>query len=162
MACKGYQVLLRRNRIRHETSAPYSPHQNGTAERNWRTLFDMARCMLLESQLTKELWLYAVQTAAVVRNRFFNNRTRQTPYFMLTGRRPNVSRMQTFGTVWYAYRQDRKELDSLRDNNTFTPPYLRARKQWGVDGCILSKAMLMDLISIRPAMSRRGTVRRWV
>lgn len=57
---QGYQVLLCRNRIRHETSAPYSPHQNGTAERNWRTLFDMARCMLLESQLPKELWPYAV------------------------------------------------------------------------------------------------------
>jgi len=29
---QGYQALLCRNRIRHETSAPYSPHQNGTAE----------------------------------------------------------------------------------------------------------------------------------
>ena len=27
--------------IRYETSAPNSPHQNGTAERNWRTLFEM-------------------------------------------------------------------------------------------------------------------------
>lgn len=47
---QDYQALLHRNRIRHETSAPYSPHQNGTAERNWRTLFELARCMLLESQ----------------------------------------------------------------------------------------------------------------
>lgn len=116
---QGYQALLRRNRIRHETSAPYSPHQNGTAERNWRTLFDMARCMLLGSQLPKELWPYAVQTAVVVRNRCFNNRTRQTPYFMLTGRRPNVSRMQTFGTVCYAYRQNRKKLDSKSDKGIF-------------------------------------------
>ena len=115
---QGYQALLRRNRIRHETS-PYSPHQNGTAERNWRTLFDMARCMLLESQLAKELWPYAVQTAAVVRNRCFNNRTRETPYFMLRGRRPNVSRMQKFGTVCYAYRQDRKKLESRSDKGIF-------------------------------------------
>lgn len=82
---KNYQALLRRNRIRHETSEPYSLHQNGTAERNWHTLFDMARCMLLESELPKDLWPYAVQTAAVVRNRCFNNRTKQTPYFLLTG-----------------------------------------------------------------------------
>src|SRR4029434_1751079 len=53
---QGYQALLRRKRIRHETQAPYSQHQIGTAERNCRTLFDMARCMLLESQLAKELW----------------------------------------------------------------------------------------------------------
>ena len=116
---QGYQALLRRNRIRHQTSAPYSPHQNGTAERNWRTLFDMARCMLLESQLPKELWPYAVQTAAVVRNRCFNNRTRQTPYFMLTGRGPNVSRMQKFGTVCYSYRQDGKKLDSKAAKGIF-------------------------------------------
>lgn len=30
-----FQSLLRSNRIRHETSAPYSPHQKGTAERGW-------------------------------------------------------------------------------------------------------------------------------
>lgn len=35
---KEFQSLLSKNGIRHETSAPYSPHQNGTAERNWRTL----------------------------------------------------------------------------------------------------------------------------
>ena len=46
-----FQTLMRKNKIRHETSAPYSPHQNGTAERGWRTLFDMGRCMLAESKL---------------------------------------------------------------------------------------------------------------
>ena len=33
-----FQSLLSKNVIRHETLAPYSPHRNGTAERNWRTL----------------------------------------------------------------------------------------------------------------------------
>lgn len=92
-----HQALMCRKGIRHETSAPYSPHQNGTAECNWRTLFNMARCMLIESKLPKMLWTYAVQTAAVVRNRCFNNRTKQTPYYMLTGRQPNIAKMQKFG-----------------------------------------------------------------
>ena len=39
--------LLMKNKIKHETSAPYSPHQNGTAERIWHTLFEMARCLLI-------------------------------------------------------------------------------------------------------------------
>lgn len=68
---KEFQGLLRENMISHQTSAPYSPHQNGTAERNWRTLFDMGRCMLLESKLPKNLWRFAVQTAAQVRNRCY-------------------------------------------------------------------------------------------
>lgn len=65
---KEYQGLMTKRGVRHETSAPYSPHQNGKAKRNWRTLFDMAWCMLLGSNLPKTLWTHAVQTAAVVRN----------------------------------------------------------------------------------------------
>ena len=41
-----FQRLLILNRIKHEQSAPYSPHQNGTAEQSYRTLFSMARCLL--------------------------------------------------------------------------------------------------------------------
>lgn len=91
---RGYQDLLLKHGIRHETSA----HQNGTAERNWRTIFDMARCLLTDSGLPKQLWTYAVQTAAVVRNRCFNKRTEQAPVEALTGRRPDLSRMQKSGT----------------------------------------------------------------
>ena len=34
-----FKSLLLKNHIKHEQSAPYSPHQNGTAERAWRSLF---------------------------------------------------------------------------------------------------------------------------
>lgn len=61
---REFQTLLRKNKIRHETSCPYSPHQNGTAEREGRTLFEMARCKLIESDLPKSLWHYAIQEAA--------------------------------------------------------------------------------------------------
>ena len=101
---KGFQALLNKNRIKHETSAPYSPHQNGTAERGWRTLFEMGRCLLLESKLPDRLWNYAIQTAAHIRNRCFSRRTKQTPYQMLTGRKPNVSRMHKFCSACFTYR----------------------------------------------------------
>ena len=38
-----FETLLTKNRIKQEFSAPCSPHQNGTAERSWRTIFEMAR-----------------------------------------------------------------------------------------------------------------------
>ena len=50
-----FNMLMSKNKIKHETSAPNSPHQNGTAERSWRSLFDMARCLLLDSKLPKLL-----------------------------------------------------------------------------------------------------------
>ena len=62
-----FQTLLRKNKIRHETSCPYSSHQNGTAEREGRTLFEMARCKLIDSDLPKSLWHYAIQEAAYTR-----------------------------------------------------------------------------------------------
>ena len=50
-----FEALMTSNGIHHEKSARYSPHQNETAERTWRTLFDMARCLLLEAKLPKYL-----------------------------------------------------------------------------------------------------------
>ncbi|KAL6461003.1 hypothetical protein MHYP_G00309690 [Metynnis hypsauchen] len=106
-----YQSLLRDNAIKHERSAPYSPHQNGTAERNWRTVFEMVRCMLIESGLPKELWPYAARTAAVIRNRCYCKRTGETPYFLFTGKRPDLSKMKKFGSECMVYEQNKKKLD---------------------------------------------------
>ena len=106
-----FKSLLEKNKIMHEMSAPYSPHQNGTAERHWRTLFEMGRCLLLHSNLCKEFWPYAVMTAAYIRNRCFNNRLKQTAYFAITGKKSNLSNMRVFGSECYAYKQDKKKLD---------------------------------------------------
>ena len=50
---KQFTDLLLQHSIKHETSAPYSPHQNGVAERGWSMLFEMGRYFLLESGLPK-------------------------------------------------------------------------------------------------------------
>ena len=106
-----FKSLLSENKIKHETSAPYSPHQNGTAERHWRTLFEMGRCMLIQANLGKALWPYSIMAAAYIRNRCYNNRLKQTPYFALTSRKPNLANMRVFGSVCYAYEQDKQKLD---------------------------------------------------
>ena len=127
---REFQTLLRKNKIRHETSCPYSPHQNGTAEREGRTLFEMARCKLIDSGLPKSLWHYAIQEAAYTRNRCFNKHTGTTPYTAMTGKRCNLGSMHTFGSVCYAYQQDRGKLDSRCERGLFvghdkgSPAYL--------------------------------------
>ena len=128
---KEFQSLLIKNKIRHETSAPYSPHQNGTAEREWRTLYEMGRRLLLESNLPNTLWNYAVQTAAYVRNRCYSRRTKKTPYELFAGKEPNVSKLQKIGSVCYAYKQlDKGKLDSRCEQGVFvgydknSPAYL--------------------------------------
>ena len=93
---KTSQKILIENKIKFEKFAPYSPHQNGTAERGWRSLFDMARCLLIEANLRKDLWTYAVMTAVYIRNRCYVQRLKQTPYFKLTGKIPNIDNMHIY------------------------------------------------------------------
>ena len=127
---QGFKTLLRKHGIRHETSSPYSPHQNGTVERAWRSLFSMARCLLLEANLPKFLWTYAVMTAVYIRNRCFNSRLGKTPYEALTGKQPNLSKMHVFGSPCYAFIQNPKKLDARSRKGIFvgydkdSPSYL--------------------------------------
>ena len=128
--CHEFKSLMLKHSIKHEKSSPYSPHQNGTVERNWRSLFDMARCLLIESQLPKAFWTYAVSVSVYTRNRCFCPRTGKTPYELLTGKKPNVGRMSVFGTVCYAYVQNTKKLDPRSEKGLFvgydrdSPAYL--------------------------------------
>ena len=127
---KKFKSLLRTKGIKHETSCPYSPHQNGTVERSWRSLFEMARCLLLEAKLPKEFWTYAVMTAAYTRNRCYNNRLGKTPLEAFIGKRPDVSNMHIFGTKCYGYVQNAKKLDARSKKGIFvgydrdSPAYL--------------------------------------
>ena len=57
-----------------------SSHQNDTAERSFRTLVEIARCLLLEYYLPKNIWPYAVMCAAHISNRCFNNINGTTPF----------------------------------------------------------------------------------
>ena len=81
----AFKSLLTKHRIKHELSAPHSLHQNGTAEHNWQTLFDVAPALLAESGLPKYLWKYALMKATHIRNRCYVQRFKNTPYSLITG-----------------------------------------------------------------------------
>ncbi|PLW37602.1 hypothetical protein PCASD_09028 [Puccinia coronata f. sp. avenae] len=54
--------------IQHNILPPYTPQHNGVAERANKTIINMARCMLSQSNLAKEWWGEAFQTAMAVTN----------------------------------------------------------------------------------------------
>ena len=58
-------------------------------------------------------------TSAYIRNRCYNPRTSKTPYEYLTGTKPNLSNMHTFGTVCYAYVQNKTKLDPRAEKGIF-------------------------------------------
>ncbi len=49
----GLQTFFQDEGIRFESTAPYSPQQNGVAERKNRYLMEMTRCMLLDANMDK-------------------------------------------------------------------------------------------------------------
>lgn len=66
---KRFDDFLKQHGIVRQLSVPYSPQQNGVAERANRTLVEMARSMLVHSNMPVFLWAEAVQTACYIRNR---------------------------------------------------------------------------------------------
>lgn len=89
---------FKENGIRHETSAPYTPEQNGPAERVNRILLDIVRSMLLSSGLPASLWAEAVSYAVYIRNRVLSRTGEPTPYNYWNGRRPDLPNFRIFGS----------------------------------------------------------------
>ena len=89
--------------IRAEFTVPYSPQQNGKAERLNRTLLEKARPMLIEAGLPKSLWAEAITTANYLRNRSPVSGLAATPLELFTGIKPNVSHLRIFGARAYAH-----------------------------------------------------------
>ncbi len=58
--------------MHHELTVPYSPEQNGVAERMNRTLMESARTMLSHAGLPDSYWAEAVASAAYIRNKSAN------------------------------------------------------------------------------------------
>lgn len=83
--------------IIHETTAPYTPQQNGVAERKNRVLKDMVNAMLSYSGLKNSFWGEAMLTANYILNRVPSKRNRQSPYELWFKRKPNLHYLRIWG-----------------------------------------------------------------
>ncbi len=105
-----------------DSTAPYSPQQNGIAERYNRTLADLIRAMLCEKKIPKVLWGTAVLHACYLRNRAYTRTlSHQTPLERWCGKRPDVASFHEFGTPVSILNQGvgRDKLDPRGDIHIF-------------------------------------------
>ncbi|GKE85993.1 retrotransposon protein, putative, ty1-copia subclass [Tanacetum coccineum] len=56
-----FAELCAKHGIRHEFTAPYSPQQNGIAERKNCTLKEMITAMLISSGMSQDMWGEAIE-----------------------------------------------------------------------------------------------------
>ncbi|GJZ30148.1 zinc finger, CCHC-type containing protein [Tanacetum coccineum] len=83
-------VLFQSVGIIHETTAPYTPQQNGVAERKNRALKEMINFMLSYSGLSEGFWGEAMLTSCYLLNRVPNKRNKTTPYELWDDHYDNV------------------------------------------------------------------------
>ncbi|KAI5351686.1 hypothetical protein L3X38_004577 [Prunus dulcis] len=90
--------------LERQLTMAYSPQQNGVAERQHRTIVEMARTMLYEKRMPIKCWGEAVNTAVHILNRCHTSALKnKTPFEALSGRKPRVKHMRVFGSLCYTH-----------------------------------------------------------
>ena len=92
--------------IKFETSAAYTPQQNGVAERMNRTIKEKARTLMLHAAAKQSLWKEAVETACILYNMGPVTGRDKTPYEAFHGVKPDVSLLRTFGCLAHVHIPD--------------------------------------------------------
>jgi transposase InsO family protein len=95
--------------IKHEFLAPYTPQQNGVAERKNRTLIEMARTMLDEYKTSDQFWAEAINMACHATNHLYLHKLlKKTSYKLLTGNKLSVSYFEVFESKCYVLHKRSK------------------------------------------------------
>lgn len=109
-----FKAYLNSEGINHERTAPYTPEQNGRAEREMRTIVESARSMLYGRDMPLNLWAEAVNCSVYLLNRSSSSQTKNiTPYELWNGMKPSLEHIRIFGSEGYVHVPDerRKKLD---------------------------------------------------
>ena len=110
------QKYLKEHGIIHRTSAPYTPEQNGTAERMNRTIMESARAMLFQTNINIRFWPHACATSVHIKNRLPHSSLNGiTPYEKFHNKAPTIDHLKVFGCKAYLLKQTRTKLDRKSD-----------------------------------------------
>ena len=113
--------------ISQEFSTSITPQQNAVVERKNRVVQEMAKAMLHNKYVARNLWGEVVNIACHTVNRlYFKAGTKKTPYELWKGRKPNVKYFRIFGSTCFIPK-DRENVGkfySRSDEGIFwvTPP----------------------------------------
>src|SRR5260221_7263473 len=111
--------VLEQHGAQYVVTVAYSPQQNGSAEREMRTIVEAARTMLQAKSLDKRFWAPAVDTAVYVLNLAGTSSVAgKTPYELwhrnMDSYAKKLSNLRVFGSKVHVHvpKQNRRKLDS--------------------------------------------------
>ena len=89
-------------------SCPYTPQQNGMAERKHRHIVELGLSMIFQSKLPLKYWLESFFTANFVINLLPTSTldNNESPFQKLYGKAPEYSALRVFGCACYPTLRD--------------------------------------------------------
>ncbi|GJS37844.1 retrovirus-related pol polyprotein from transposon TNT 1-94 [Tanacetum coccineum] len=94
-----FETHDRKSLLAHELSR--TPQQNSVVERRNQTLVEVARTMLIFSKAPLFLCAEAINTACYTQNRsLIRLRYNKTPYELIQDKKPDLSFLHVFGSLW--------------------------------------------------------------
>ena len=102
-----------------QLTPPGTPQRNGVSERRNRTLLDMVRSMMSQSDLPLSFWGFALESAALTLNRVPSKSVAKTPYEMWYGKSPNLSWLKIWGCDTFVKRLQSDKLTPKSDKCIF-------------------------------------------
>ncbi|GJS34186.1 retrovirus-related pol polyprotein from transposon TNT 1-94 [Tanacetum coccineum] len=118
---KTLHAFFKEEGIKHQTSTPRTPEQNGVVERQNCTLVEATRTMLLASKLPLFFWAEAIAIACYTQNRSIIIPTHEKiEYHIINDRKPSIKHLHIFGYTCYLTR-DGENLDKMKEKED---PYI--------------------------------------
>ena len=101
----AFKQHLAKHGIIQQTSCPYTPQQNGVAERKNRHLMEVSRSMMFHTNVPKRFWGDAVVAACYLINRTPTKILSDlSPFEILNKTKPSISHLRVFGCVCYVLK----------------------------------------------------------
>ncbi|KAF0743739.1 hypothetical protein Ae201684P_003773 [Aphanomyces euteiches] len=148
-------AFCRREGIYHSTTTTMTSQQNGFAKVRFRDILARARAMLIEADLPKQLWSYAVECAVYCMNRSVSANSNTTPFKLWHGYEPDVSHMKVFGSVCYVHvpmrigdadkngnRQHKRQKLDIRSIRGIFVGYAESKHSYKVLDCTTGKMLV--------------------
>ncbi|XP_055803621.1 uncharacterized protein LOC129872729 [Solanum dulcamara] len=115
--------------IIHQRSCPYTPQQNGVAERKHRHLLKVTRALRFQAKIPIRYWDHCVLAAAYLINRLPSSVLEfHTPYERLYGRKPDISHLRTIGCLALAKNLTKHDKLKPRSRSTVHMGYSEVQK----------------------------------
>ncbi|GKB15467.1 retrovirus-related pol polyprotein from transposon TNT 1-94 [Tanacetum coccineum] len=115
---KEFNGFSNEHGIKRELTAPYTPEQNGIAERKNRTIVEMARCMLKAKNLEDAFWAETVEHILWQNHILPQKPCMEMSRLLMHDKNLNKARQSAIGKeVWKKVMQE--EINSIEKNGTW-------------------------------------------